>query len=106
MTTVFFGERWDSPRLQFAIRVPTPMAGSCLMCEEAIVEGDRGFLVGMWAGDESVICYVHAECEMADIIGHSVGVCSCTGFEPGRDRARAVWRRVAELKTAGERGHG
>jgi hypothetical protein len=75
------------------------------MCTETIGMGDRGFLTAVITGErDSVAAYVHAECEMDGILGHTVGVCSCTGWEPGRKRARAVWRKVASLNSSLEPG--
>lgn len=83
----FFGEPWDAPIIDEAIHVSTPAGGCCGCCREQIEEGDRGFILI----DGS---FTHAECEILNIIGHTYGVCRCTGFDESHASAQELWRRV------------
>lgn len=59
------------------------------------MRGDRGLIRAAidLVNDQPVanVTQVHAECDLGNVLGHIVGVCSCTGWPAGRDRARAVW---------------
>lgn len=82
-----------------AARVPTPIGQPCLQCNESIVEGDRGLMVAVYHSVfKSSVEPVHAECEVLPIVGHLVGVCSCTGYDT-RTHAAALlaWQRLPEL---------
>lgn len=96
--TLFFGPRWDAPVVDHAEQIPTPAGARCYDCRERVVEGDRGFLRPHFTVVDGepvgVAMAVHAECDLSAVLGHMVGVCSCTGWEYGRARAREVWRRV------------
>ena len=93
--TRFFGQRWDAPRVDDAVQVPTPVGRPCSYCKEPVQAGDRGLLRrsddGLLA---STIEPVHAECELLDIFGHDFGICGCTGYDHNRASARLVWNRV------------
>lgn len=107
MTPVFFGEPWDAPIIEDATQLPeVPTYAACLRCNDMIAEDDQGFvrpyigsnldpryLVGM--GPDYQLTAVHRECDLASVVGHAVGVCSCTGYDESRESAREVWRRVA-----------
>lgn len=104
--TTFFGEPWDAPIIEDATQLPeVPTYAACLRCDEMIGEHDQGFvrphvgdlpdlryLVGVGLGYS--LTAVHRECELASVVGHAVGVCSCTGYDESRESAREVWRRV------------
>ncbi|GJF04991.1 hypothetical protein [Pseudonocardia sp. D17] len=111
--TMFFGPRWDAPLLDDpeAVQLPeTPTYARCLRCRELFVEGDQGyvqpyigsgldpdFLVGLRNvyGRGVSLTATHRECQLAGVVGHVVGVCACTGWDPySRDAAREVQRRV------------
>lgn len=102
----------DAPRLE-----DTPVGVMCLYCREVIADGDRGFVmpyVGDGAdvrgcvvtlvrgaagtGDTGPVAVVeHRECLAAQTVGHTVGVCSCTGWVVGsRVTAIEVQRRIDE----------
>lgn len=107
--TMFFGEPWDAPILEDAVQMPeVPTYAACLQCNELIGEQDQGFvrpyigghldpryLVGLGSGYQ--LTAVHRECELASVVGHVVGVCSCTGYDATRDAGREVWRRVQAM---------
>lgn len=99
---MFFGPRWDAPILNGALQVPTPVGQPCCGCGEPVCDGDRGLLrmVVRMQGDRPVgaVEPIHAECELRAVMGHHVGVCSCTGHEPTRATARLVWQRVGEIR--------
>lgn len=102
MTTVFFGERWDAPIVDDAEQVPTPVGQRCYDCGESVEDGDRGFVrgVGRMVDGELVgsVEPIHAECDLRGVMGHQVGVCSCTGHDPSRATGRLVWARVGEMR--------
>lgn len=83
--THFFGERWDAPRVDDAIHVPTPVGDPCLYCREPIEAADRGVLVTYADRDvdgELVggIAPVHMECDLRmnlGTAGHLRGDCTC-----------------------------
>lgn len=100
----YFGEPWDAPALDDATWVPTPVGEQCEICHEAIVSGDRGWIrgavrtvSGLLAASTAVL---HAECEVLTIVGHSVGVCFCTGYGHTRAAALEAWDRLNRLRTA------
>jgi hypothetical protein len=105
VSQLYFGEWWDVPAMEGAVRVPeTPTYARCLRCHEHFAEGDQGtltptigvvdpeYLVGV--GSAFTITGQHRECSLAGIVGHMVGVCSCTGYGHDRTAAREVLRRV------------
>lgn len=103
MTALFFGDRWDAPLVDDAVQVPTPVGQFCFNCTEPVAEGDRGLIrrvVRMVDGqpvgsDEPT----HAECDLIGVLGHQMGVCSCTGYDTSsRAAARLLWRRVGEQR--------
>lgn len=70
-----------------------------MVCDEPIVEGDRGLMRVTFTLDDqqrwdATPAPVHAECEMRGVMGHVVGICSCTGYPADRATARLVWQRV------------
>jgi hypothetical protein len=108
MTGMFFGEPWDAPIVDDAVQLPeVPTYAACIQCDEQIVETDQGFirpyvgndvaaryLVGIGPGHQLVA--VHRECDLSSVLGHTVGVCLCTGYPHNRETAREVLRRVEE----------
>lgn len=106
MTVIFFGEPWDAPILEDATQLPeVPWYAACLRCDEMIGPDDQGFvrpyvggdldpryLVGV--GPSYQLHAVHRECDLASVVGHAMGVCSCTGYGFDRESAREVLRRV------------
>lgn len=95
MTTIYFGEKWDAPILDEALQVALPNGRTCMICEQAIVRGDRGFVRGSVLNYGEDTFYVHRECELLGILGHDYGVCSCTGYDTScRDAALELWRRL------------
>lgn len=110
MPTIFFGPRWDAPILDDpdAVQLPeTPTYARCLRCRELFAEGDQGYVTpyiggGLDAdfvvghGEGAYLTAMHRECQLAGIVGHIVGVCSCTDWDPfDRETSREVARRVA-----------
>jgi hypothetical protein len=100
-TQLYFGESWDVPALDGARRVPTPVGEPCIHCETPVAEGDRGFIrAAVTEVDRELVAKpapAHVECELAGVMGHVVGVCSCTGYGNDLAAARLVWQRVEEL---------
>lgn len=102
MTAYYFGEPWDAPAVDDAVQLATPVGERCYDCGDPIGAGDRGWIrphIAAGSGNgggpvAAVLRPVHAECDLRSIMGHMVGVCSCTGHEPGRDTGRLVWAAV------------
>lgn len=109
--TVFFGEPWGvlASQPDGARRVETPIGEVCPTCAEPIAEGDLGFIrvrvrqAGILGVHEVVT--IHAECEALDIVGHTFGICICTGYDTtSRASARLLWKRLGDLAYGFERG--
>jgi hypothetical protein len=82
------------------VLVTAPVGWVCLHCGEPVAEGDTGFFRqwllrndgGGWA---CRIRAVHAQCEALGIVGHTHGVCTCTGFDTtSKTAADELWRRL------------
>ncbi len=102
-TTQFFGQRWDAPQVDHALQVPTPVGVACYACSETIEDGDRGLMRACFRGDDAgglvgEVLPVHAECDLLPVMGHQLGLCHCTGYEPTRDTARLAWRAVGRQR--------
>lgn len=104
MTTVYFGPRWDAPLLDGAVQTATPVGKGCMLCAEPVADGDRGLIRvavrkvpgGEFAGSPEPI---HAECDLLGVVGHTVGVCRCTGYDTtSRAAARLAWQRIGERR--------
>lgn len=110
----YFGDPWPSNICAVLERGPTPVGVPCLLCDEPIVEGDRGSWVGMMSvvEDDHQPGWgpVHRECIYMNVTaspGHFLGECSCTGgrrIHYSSYRAAALWcwrlqeqRRVAAM---------
>jgi hypothetical protein len=100
-TVRYFGAYWDVPALEAAVKVPTPVGVPCLYCEEAIRDGQRGYLRGAFTPNGPQMLPAHRECDFRAVmgsIGHLLRRCSCFGgdFEDlpelsAYDNARLVW---------------
>jgi len=102
MTAQFFGEPWDVPAVEHARRVVTPTGEPCYDCGEPIEPGDRGWVrpyVRLQSG--ATPRPIHAECDLRSIMGHQLGICSCTGYETNRATARAVWAAAGRMAENG-----
>ena len=42
--TVFFGDHWGAPILEYASSAPTPVGVACYLCDRPIHRGDQGFI--------------------------------------------------------------
>jgi hypothetical protein len=109
---MIFGRPWDAPICDDAVRYPeVPTYADCLRCTERFTDGDSGVImphvgpvdarhvIGVMGADRGGTGYVlvgeHRECHMSGVLGHIVGVCPCTGFDPdARATALEVQRRV------------
>lgn len=95
----WFGEPWPRPEWRApiceddALRIPTPVGQKCILCDEEIVEGDRGT---QYANGP----FAHAECGLRSVTGnhlHVAGMCRHTGDCNDlsnlsyRDEAKLVW---------------
>lgn len=98
----YFGDPWDAPAWEGATQVTTPIGGICPICRETIIDGDRGWMRGtireVNGQPQGSVTPVHIECEALSVIGHMVGVCSCSGAKPGRASAVLAWSRLQELR--------
>lgn len=108
MTTLLFGAPWDAPVCEDATFLPeVPTYARCARCGELFVDGDQGMvipasgaiepelLIGVRGGPgDAQLVGQHRECLLAATVGHTVGVCSCTGYGPTRAAGREVLRRV------------
>jgi len=104
--TMIFGSVWDAPICEGAVRVPTPVRVFCLSCTERIVDGDQGFLHPTYAermepkyivagAGTRLLTAIHRECQLLHVVGHSVQVCTCTGWDThSHEAALECQRRV------------
>lgn len=91
----YFGSltRLTREELGEAQQVPTPVGELCLICGQAISDGDAGLIVtAIDAQRESRRAPAHSECLLLGIIGHQFGVCNCTNYagHGGNKRAAAL----------------
>lgn len=106
----YFGERWDSPQFDEPgwVRVDTPIGKPCALCGEPIECGDRGmFMGGVAVLDGQPTAMVHGhhmECLMLTTIGHTYGVCGCSGFGMDGPSREELVRRLDAQRA--ERGMG
>jgi hypothetical protein len=96
---LFFGQRWDAPIVDDATPVDTPVGQCCYDCGEPVSDGDRGFIraVPRLGGDGEPVGSaepIHAECDLRSVMGHTLGLCRCTGYPSDRATARLVWEMV------------
>jgi hypothetical protein len=98
---LFFGEPWGAFATQpeQARRVDTPVGQACLTCTRTVVEGDRGFIRTVIRNVDTLDAYevapIHAECEALGLVGHTFGVCTCTGYDTtSREAALELWSRL------------
>jgi hypothetical protein len=101
-----FGGPWDAPVCDEAIPVDTPCGVDCLRCGEMIAEDDQGFVRPCMGEVEpryvvealpmgGALTVIHRECDLCAMVGHMVGVCTCTGYDSTSwEAAREVMRRV------------
>lgn len=96
MNATYFGEPWGVPALDDAWQAPTPVGRPCIHCNDPIEPGDRGWLrPALLAERRASLVAIHAECELASILGHTAGICPCTGWPAGsRYTGLAVWAVV------------
>lgn len=92
-----FGPPFDSPRFDpgggcVRVDVATPAGTPCLQCDEQVQDGDRGEMTTLFrsATETPEVHPVHTECQLLDMIGHSFGVCSCTGYGGKSTRRQAA----------------
>lgn len=80
MPVQFFGDRWDAPRVDHAVQVPTPVGELCLYCAEPIEDGDRGLLTPAYLQQESGFGWsvepLHLECDLRSV-SHLYRQCRC-----------------------------
>lgn len=62
----------------------------CLMCEEPFGPEDDRTPVGTMDGPREA----HPECMLLNTVGHTFGVCSCTGYGTDHAAAEELLRRV------------
>lgn len=103
MSVLFFGPRWDAPMVDEAQQVPTPAGEICFNCGEAIADGDRGLIqtvVRLVDGlAQGSVEPTHAECNLIGVMGHDMGVCSCTGYDTRtRAAAQVLWDRIGQAR--------
>lgn len=106
MTTCYFGDRWDAPMLDGdAEQVPTPVGVDCYACTEPVDTGDRGVIrpyvtLVDGGGYGAQALPIHIECDLLAILGHELGVCSCTGHGKSRADALELLARVNARRAA------
>lgn len=99
--TLFFGQRWDAPRVDHATQVDTPIGQRCLECEEPIKAGDRGLLMGIVdlvdGYPVASLQPCHLECELRSTMSHFMRQCHCfVQHATVRDEARATLAALNE----------
>jgi hypothetical protein len=82
-----FGEGWEGtlraadPDVFYA---DVPVGEPCMTCDEAVQADDTGELMWLVPGgpDDGPFKVVaqHMECGLLTVIGHDLGVCSCTNY--------------------------
>lgn len=102
MTLRYFGANWGAPMLEGAVQDDTPVGAPCHTCREPIQLGDRGIWQMLVTPHPLRALYrpVHAECQLMEVLGHSFGVCDCTGRPKDRHSALTLWRRVHTWQAA------
>lgn len=103
--TLFFGPRWDAPRVDHATQVDTPVGEVCLHCEEPIEAGDRGLLTPALlpnvtdGGFGWVVRTIHLECDLRAVLSHTMRQCRCFAQHPTlRAEARATLAALNEQR--------
>ena len=100
-TAKYFGERWDAPAFDDALKMPVPVGQQCSHCQEAIAEEDSG----TWYANGPV---VHIECWLRVGLGginHLAGRCTCHGGTEPPDPPELSRREAAlAVKTYVEMG--
>jgi hypothetical protein len=92
--TVFFGDHWGAPILDYAQSAPTPVGVACYLCDRPIHRGDQGFIrTVITENGPGGNLPVHRGCDMATTIGHLFGICSCTGWDDIYERGEELVRR-------------
>lgn len=102
MSGVLFGPRWDAPQTDGATWIDTPVGQPCQYCDEPIEQGDQGIMQTALTGINNDVqppeytwraAPAHAGCQAANLVGHTLGVCGCTGWLPGtKATGDEVWR--------------
>lgn len=87
---------------EFYQRVPTPVGEMCLWCDEAIEDGQTGYVMPYIGAESATEKPEHVECFIRSIIGslgHQMRQCSCYGGDRGdppimtkREAAVAAYR--------------
>jgi hypothetical protein len=78
--TSWFGTRYAAFIYHDVDKIPTPVGKVCLYCEEAIDEGDDGFMMSVAALGEITQQPIHRECMIRMTVGsvaHQMRTCSC-----------------------------
>lgn len=92
ITPRIFGGRWDSPDVDVAVEVDTPVGESCFDCGEPIEPTDRGYMTPVFDGivhvtdvtsgiQTSTVATqrrpVHLECQLRSTLSHIYHQCGC-----------------------------
>jgi hypothetical protein len=78
----YFGEPWDAPVIDDAVRAPTPVGEQCIYCPDTIAEGDQGLIYGAHTDKGGHLAPAHRECVVRSVLGsvqHLQGRCICFG---------------------------
>ncbi len=86
-TMQVFPKRWSAAACEGLEEVGTPVGVPCLLCEEVVQYGDRGFIqdsIHLDGDGAPVVVWepVHRECQLRAVVGslgHILRVCSCYG---------------------------
>lgn len=72
---------------------PAPAGSVCELCGEAIAAGEPSFAIpALAANGSTTMTTSHAECLLSSMVGHELGLCSCTRPDASvRELARLVW---------------
>lgn len=89
-------------------QVPTPVGKECILCEEYIVDGDRGFMVPHLIGTSFEEKPTHRECVARSILGgiehltaptgHPLGSCYDNTTLTYRESSLQAWDWVQKNK--------
>jgi len=64
------------------------------MCDEDILDGQRGHVMPCIDSTGSTMAAVHAECLLASVVGHDIGHCACDGRPMTYARACDAWNEM------------
>lgn len=96
---MWFGKSCGAPYESDTPHAATPVGLTCGRCDEDIAEGDDGFVLPVFFGEEMDHHAYHYECHMRGIVGglnHLIGKCTCCGGDDPPDPPELTKREAAK----------